>query len=131
MVIARMALALSLSPLALLAPAASVVVVPGCGCSGGAAGLPGLLVWVDDGPGGPAVCGATVTARDGARSETLVPVELTPGDCYYVGAVERPGTYTIEVTSGGRSVTVMDVRVAAGDCHVRQASITATLPPRA
>lgn len=128
----RIALALSLSPLALLAPAATVAVAPGCGCSGGGgAGLPGLRIEVEDGSGGPAVCGAMVTARADAYSESLIPIEPTPGACAYIGAVERPGRYTIEVTRDGRSVTVTDLQVAAGDCHVRQASATVTLPPAA
>ena len=130
MVIARLALALSLSPLALLAPAASVVVVPGCGCSGGGgAALPGLRVEVEDGAGGPSVCGAMVTATDGAHSESLIPIEPAPGACAYVGAHERPGTYTIEVTSGSRSVTTSPVQVSAGDCHVSQVTVVVTLPP--
>jgi hypothetical protein len=128
--ISRIALALSLSPLAFMAPAASLVAIPGCGgCSGGGAAAPGLEVTVEDGPGGPALCDATVTASDGTHIESLIQIMPTSGTCAYVGAYERPGVYTIDVASGGRSVTLTDVRVTNGECHVSLTRVTATLPP--
>jgi hypothetical protein len=102
--------------------------MPGCGssCSGGA--LPGLRVTVADGPGGPAVCGATVTAQDGSYNETLIQGTAASGACVYVGAYERPGTYTIEAVDGTRMVTVQNVRVSNGACNVTSTQVTATLP---
>lgn len=102
--------------------------MPGCGssCSGGA--LPGLRVTVADGPGGPAVCGAAVTAQDGSYNETLIQGTAASGACVYVGAYERPGTYTIEAVDGARMVTVQNVRVANGGCNVTSTEVTATLP---
>jgi hypothetical protein len=129
--VGRIGLALLLPPLVLMAPAVSVVAVPGCGCTGIA--LAGLQVEVEDGPGGPDVCDATVTARDGAYVTSLMKFAAGEGGCLYSGVHERPGSYTIEVTSGGRSVTVPNVAVETeGFCgHVRTVRLTATLPPAA
>lgn len=118
------------APLAFIVPPASVATVPGCGCSGGGAALPGLRVTVLDSPGGPTVCLNTlVTAQDGTYRETLIKVDAASGSCAFVGASERPGTYTVEVNQSGRIVTVDNVRVMDGGCHVLTTMVTATLPP--
>ena len=75
----------------LTAPAGSTLVgCGGTGCLGNA--VQGLRVTVLEGPGGAAVCGATVTATDGAYSETLV-AGPSGGPCDYHGAIERTGVY--------------------------------------
>jgi hypothetical protein len=117
-------------PLAFIVPPASLATVPGCGCSGGGAALPGLEVTVLDGPGGPDACrNVLVTARDGAYEDVLIQIDMDSGSCAYVGVNERPGTYTVEVNQSGRIVTMDDVRVAAGQCHVQTTKLTVTLPP--
>jgi hypothetical protein len=117
-----------LAPLAFLVPSLGVAVIPGCGCAGGGAALPGLKVTVADGPGGPAVCGAVVTARDASYTETLIQGTSASGSCLYIGAYGRPGTYTIEVVDGARTVTVENVQVVNGACNVSSTEVTATLP---
>jgi hypothetical protein len=118
------------TPLAFVVPPAGVAAVPGCGCSGGGAALPGLEVTVLDSPGGPTACLNTlVTAREGAYEDTLRKIDTASGSCAFVGAYERPGTYTVEVNQSGRIVTLEDVRVGDGQCHVQTTKVTATLPP--
>src|SRR5262245_22661085 len=118
------------APLAFVVPPASVATVPGCNCSGGGAALPGLEVTVLDSPGGPTACLATVVvARDGTYEAVLIKVDKPSGSCAYVGANERPGTYTIEVNQSGRIVIIDSVRVEDGGCHVLTTKVTATLPP--
>jgi hypothetical protein len=97
----------------------------GSGCLGYAAN--GLSVTVLDGPGGAAVCGAAVVATDGTYSETLV---ATPsgGTCSYSGAIERPGSYTLEATFEGRTATTPNVIVGKDDCHVITREIQLVLP---
>ncbi len=112
------------------APSLSAAVVPGCGCGGGTEAALGLAVTVVDESSGGHLCDATVTARDADHAEVLVPFR-TAQDCYYVGAAERPGTYTIEVVHGDRTATVQGVRVNSGGCHVIGTSIDATLPTAA
>lgn len=117
-------------PLAFIVPSASVVTVPGCGCSGGGAALPGLEVTVLDNQAGTTAClNTVVVARDGAYEETLIKVDRGAESCAYVGANERPGTYTVEVNQSGRIVVTDNVRVADGPCHVETTKVTATLPP--
>ena len=86
----------------------------GCGCS--AIGLPSLIVTVTDGPGGPQICDATVTARDGSYSYVLMASPQGP-DCTYDGPIERAGTYSIDVVSGTRSKTIDNIQVRADGCH--------------
>ena len=108
------------------APAGSTLV--GCGgkgCLGNA--VQGLRVTVLDGPGGAAVCGATVTASDGAYSETLA--ASTPGgSCHYAGATERMGVYTLAATFEGRTATTSNVSVGSDECHVITQDIQMVLP---
>src|SRR5262245_56266711 len=66
----------------------------GCCLGGGGAATPGLVVTVTDGPGGAAICDATVTAIDRGFSADLMRGGSQP-DCVYTGAY--PGTYNIEI----------------------------------
>jgi hypothetical protein len=115
---------------AALAAAASPTLA-GCGGSGCLLNaVPGLEVTVLDGAGGPVLCGATVTATDGAYSELLA-ASPAGGPCYHYGATERPGTYSIEATFEGRTGAVSNVRVAQGECHVTKNEVSIVLPAAA
>jgi hypothetical protein len=61
---------------------------------------PGLHVRVQNGETGESICDAVVTARDGGRFYTLVP--LAAGSCDYVG-VGQPGTYVVAAERSGFS----------------------------
>jgi hypothetical protein len=100
----------------------------GCGGTGCLLNaVAGLHVTILDGPGGAPLCGVTVTATDGAYSAVLAE---SPGGapCYYYGASERPGVYTIEATFEGRTATMSNVRVTEGTCHVTPADVSIVLP---
>jgi len=84
-------------------------------------------VTILDGPGGPALCGVTVTATDGAYSEVLT-ASPSGAPCAYSGASERPGVYSIAATFEGRTATTSNVPVTADACHVIQNDITIELP---
>ena len=102
----------------------------GCGGSGCKLNrFPGLDVTVVDDVG-EMVCGATVTATDGAYTETLT-ASPAGGPCYFTGAWERPGVYTVQATFEGRTAVRPDVQVTDGECHVVPAIITIWLPPPA
>jgi len=110
-----------------LAAAASATLA---GCGGSVClpnAVPGLQVTVLDGPGGPALCGVTVTATDGAYSEVLTP-SLAGAVCAYFGASERPGVYNIAATFEGRTAMTSNVPVTTGGCHVIKNDITIELP---
>ena len=102
------------------------------GCTGrscnDAAAL-GVVVFVADRVTGQDVCSATVTVTDGAYAETLQMRSGGDGHtCEYVGATERPGTYTVSVTAAGYQPAQEDNAVAqAGTCHVQTATVTTTL----
>jgi hypothetical protein len=93
----------------------------------------GLSVSVVDGATGAPICDATVTAQDGDYNEMLATLGSAEGVCWYSGAGERPGTYTLTATLGSRTKVVPDVRViASGDdsCpHVVNQMVTITLDP--
>jgi hypothetical protein len=109
---------------------AGAATVAGCGGSGCPPfRFPGLDVTVVDDVG-EVVCGATATATDGAYTEMLTP-SPRGGPCYFTGAWERPGVYTVEATFEGRAATRPDVRVTEGECHVVPEFITIWLPPPA
>ena len=100
----------------------------GCGGTGcHPVALPGLHVTIVDGPGGSPLCGVMVTATDGAYSEVLAE---SPGGapCYYYGASERAGVYTVEAAFEGRTATTSNVRVTDGTCHVTPADVSIVLP---
>jgi hypothetical protein len=87
----------------------------------------GLEVTILDGPGGAPLCGVTVTATDGPYSEVL---RESPGGapCYYYGASERAGVYSIDATFEGRTATTSNVRVTEDTCHVIPADVSIVLP---
>jgi hypothetical protein len=94
----------------------------------------GLVIFVVDGQTGAPICDATVTARDGAYSETLARSDSAVGGCDYFGASERAGTYSVRAEAAGFSPsTVSDVKVRAkeDDCHVETARRTMRLEPQA
>lgn len=80
----------------------------------------GLTVTVTSLDDGSRICDADVEAVDDDHRETLQP-QGEGDDCVYVGAGERPGTYTITATKDGyASDTAEDVVVEsdAEGCHV-------------
>jgi hypothetical protein len=98
----------------------------GTGCLGNE--VPALRVTVWDGPGGPEVCSATVTATDGAYTTALTMSWPGATPCRYGGPSERPGVYTIEAAFEGRTATAPDVRVDSNECHVNTREIEMVLP---
>jgi hypothetical protein len=76
---------------------------------------------------GVRVCDAKVTAREGDFSETMS--DLPGPACVYTGAVERAGTYAIEVVAGDRSKTVTGIKVTKDACHVSGQAVTIALDP--
>ena len=88
----------------------------------------GLRISVTDAANQP-VCDATVTARTGGLSETLMPTGGVGGTCTYIGAVDRKGMYTVTVDADGQSKTMKDLNVtSADDCgHVKQVAVTVPL----
>ena len=98
-------------------------------------GFPSVGLWVavvSRSTGAP-ICNATVTAADGAHQETLVPSgETIDGGlrCFYAGAFDRPGTYTVEAKVDGTSNTVIAEVNTDGACwpnHVATVSVTIAL----
>jgi hypothetical protein len=90
----------------------------------------GLDVSVINELNGQGICDASVTAVDGMYRESL------PGfSCRFVGAYERPGTYTLRAERAGyatREVTNVSVTMGTGDCpHVQTASVVIRLTPLA
>ena len=72
-----------------------------------------------DGKSGAALCDVAVVAFDGAYQENLTDFGVTYAQCRYVGAVERPGNYRVQISRPGYSTTeVSDLTVAKGDCHI-------------
>ncbi len=72
------------------------------------------------------ICDATVTAVDGTYTETLMP--LPGGDCAYVGAGERAGTYRIRAEKTGfMAAERAGVVVEDGECHVEGQNVELTL----
>ncbi len=89
----------------------------------------GLNVTVVDDTSGAEICDATVVAREGSYSETLMVLGST-APCTYVGAGERAGEYEIEVTANGYvTETVNDIEVEDGGCHVEQEAFEVRLSP--
>lgn len=88
----------------------------------------GLTIHVVDSSNQEPICDATVVAKDGSYSETLV----HPGgsQCQYAGAIERSGTYRIEASREGYLPNSLDaVAVTKGECHVNPQVRTISLEP--
>jgi len=83
----------------------------------------GLTVTVFDGSGAR-VCDATVTAQDGAFSESLMMLGGA-SSCNYAGAWERAGTYLVHAARGTSQKDATAV-VASGTCHVDGQLVTIT-----
>jgi len=76
----------------------------------------------------PFVEDVTVIATEGSYTETVSPPVLPAGPRTAALAVERPGTYRIEVQAPGYVTWVMtSVRVTKDDCHVGTVELTAQL----
>lgn len=90
----------------------------------------GVDVRVQNAETGEPICDAVVTARDGARSYTLVPPSA--GSCRYIG-VGRPGTYVVRAERGGfapSAVSGVGVVGSDGECpYVRTIDIVMRLMP--
>jgi hypothetical protein len=74
---------------------------------------------------------ATIVARDGTHEETLIPGPGTPGGppAGYFGAMNRPGTYAITVTTSGYAPWRLEpVHVQRDNqCHLVPVSVEAPL----
>ncbi len=82
---------------------------------------------VDDATGAP-IDNAVLTLTDGDYTEVM---QMFPtGDGDYVGAGERPGTYTLTIeVPGVASTTVPDLEVGFDGCHVIGISLEARVRP--
>ena len=89
----------------------------------------GLSVTVVDGATGATRCDARVTISDGAYHETLSqPPSFDGGTlCFYLGAQDRPGTYTIDASAGGREKTLTNIVLPSDGCHAKGQSVTIVL----
>jgi hypothetical protein len=80
---------------------------------------------------GARVCDATVVVSDGSYRETLEPGLFAPTEratqCNYVGAGERPGTYTVVATTATSESTATGIVVTSNSCHVVPRAITLEL----
>ncbi len=100
---------------------ASAGVLAACGSPTGTVctevAVAGLNVQVRDSISGLSLAGgSSVTAQDGAYIETLA--YFSAADSFF-GAVERAGSYTVEVTHPGyKPWERSNVGVAAATCHV-------------
>lgn len=71
--------------------------------------------------------GIVVIARDGTYEEELMNIDSFD---MFIGAGERPGNYTIEVTSlNYESFTSEVIQVGADECHVIGESVEIILQP--
>ena len=93
----------------------------------------GLGIVVVNGETGAHVCDAAVTASSGSYSERLVPTsDARVSGCLYVGAAERPGTYSVHAEAeglGGSTLSAVTVPVTRDGCHVEQVIRTIELGP--
>ena len=122
-------LTLSLGITSLLSP----IMTTGCGSGPGGLACTdiyvfGLNVTVKDDATGTPICDATVTAVDGAYTETLQ-VQAFGGDCTYAGAGERAGNYTITATKSGFMNATQNAVVTADRCHVKGVEVPLRLKP--
>ena len=87
----------------------------------------GVTVNVTDAQTGAAIEGATLTLHDGNYVEVMQP--FPSGG--YVGAGERPGTYTLTVEAAGYQTVVIDSIIIQSDpCHVIPVTKSVTLQPK-
>ena len=93
----------------------------------------GLGIVVANDQTGAHVCDATVTARDGAYSETLRPTSWSlVSPCLYVGASERSGTYSVHAEAARLSpgmLSSVTVPITEDGCHVRMVQREIRLRP--
>jgi hypothetical protein len=76
----------------------------------------GVNVTLTDAETGASITDATLTLTEGTYVEEMQ--SFATGD--YVGAGERPGTYTLEASAPGyETQTVENIVVTADVCHVR------------
>jgi hypothetical protein len=85
----------------------------------------GLRIEVED-ESGNRVCDATVRAVDGDYQEDLEPLGAA-GDCFYDGAGERAGRYTVTVEKADFQTESIEVAVTEDECHVETESRAITL----
>ncbi len=74
------------------------------------------------------ICDAEVIAHIDATDERLQ-VSNATGTCYYSGAMERPGTYSVSGKRGVRIATLNSVVVGktSNNCHVMTENLTIEL----
>ena len=88
----------------------------------------GIQVEVVDAGTGAVVDGASVSIRDDAYTESLVP---TPNG-FFIEATERAGVYEVTVSKAGYEAWGQsDVRVDSDECHVQTVLLRAELTPSA
>ena len=90
----------------------------------------GLTVRLSDAATGEPIAGATLVLSDGSYVETMqeLSADFDPGA--YVGAGERPGTYTLTVQADGYQSTVIeDIGILADICHVIGRALDVELSP--
>ncbi len=68
-------------------------------------------------------CAAVTTAMEGEYRETLA-CTVRGRDCECFGALERPGTYTVEATLGDLVDSEPNVVVESDECHVIGETVT-------
>ena len=90
----------------------------------------GLQIHVVNDQSEAPICDAVVTARSRAYSERLVPSVSYDAGCYYFGASERAGTYSLRAEAAGfLPSTLADVTVRGGECHVETVRRSIRLVP--
>ena len=91
----------------------------------------GLAVHVVSAATGASICSAAVTAADDTYREALTRVQTLDADggvdCFYQGAGERAGTYTVDAKIGGTEKMVAGVVVTRDACHVVPTAVTIDL----
>jgi hypothetical protein len=93
----------------------------------------GLGIVVVNDETGAHLCDAVATASSGSYSETLVRTsDARVSGCLYVGAAERPGTYSVHAEAvgfAGSTLPNVTVSVTRDGCHVQQVIGTIRLGP--
>ena len=116
--------AMNILPLLALPLAGCLLELPGQPCTDLYAY--GVSVSATNAATGAALENATLTLTDGAYTEALQ--AFPTGD--YVGAGERPGTYTLTATAAGfQPQTIENIVVTADRCHVHGVHVDVALQP--